>query len=161
VVKLEVNVTAETAQDIEQLFHEQEWESTEGLQILLGMGLGAMRGEDAHSNGEEAKERMAARLMEVEGSLAVLRSHMYEMDKANQSWELSTGAIHKQNAGFIGLINRLKEEIDELKKVNLSQQDEIRSLHSQLDNRADHVAQPDQASQPTGRKGLLAWIRGK
>jgi hypothetical protein len=80
-VKLEITVTAGTAQDIEQLFHEKGWDSTEGLQILLGMGLSAVRGEQVHSQVGEAKERMAARLMEVEGSLAVLGSRMFEMEK--------------------------------------------------------------------------------
>jgi hypothetical protein len=159
VVKLEINVMAETAQDIDDLFREQGWDTTEGLQILLGMGLGAVRGEQVHSKGEEAKERMAAWLIEVEGSLAVLRSRMYEMEKANQSWELSTGAIRKQNIGFIGLINRVKEEINELKKVNLSQQDEIRSLRSQLDTRADQPVQPDQNSNQTGER--KSWVRMK
>lgn len=114
-----------------------------------------------HSKGEEAKKRMAARLMEVEGSLAVLRSRMYEMKKTNQSWKLSTSAIRKQNIGFIGLINRLKEEINELKKVNLSQQDEIRSLRSQLDTRADQPVQPDQNSNQTGERKLWTRMKGK
>ena len=161
-VKLEITVTPETARDIDKLLSEQGWDSTEGLRILLGMGLGAVRGEQARSKDESAKKRMVARLMEVEGSLAVLRSRMFEMEKANQSWELSTGAIRTQNIGFQGLINRQKEEIAELKKVNLSQQDEINSLYSQLDKQAAQPVQPVLLhTNRSEKKSLWARLRRK
>jgi hypothetical protein len=61
----------------------------------------------------------------------------------------------------VGLINRQKEEINELKKVNLSQQEEIKSLCSLLDTRADQAMQTDQSKNQTLQKGLLVRMRGK
>lgn len=128
-VKLKVAVTPETAEDIEKLLREQRWDPAEGLRILIGMGLGAVRGERARMDAD-AQARMVARLMEVEGSLAVLRSRMFETQKADKSWELSIGAIHNQNLGYQGIIDRLREELEILRSENERLLTEIHDLRA-------------------------------
>jgi len=146
-VKVEVYVTAETATDIDELRHEKGWGVDEGLRILLGMGIGAARGEAARFDAE-AQERMIARLAEVEGSLAVLRARMFEMEKANEAWDLSTGAIRQQNLGFQGLINRQKEELDTLKLENARLRAGLESLQAHQPPQADQHAPAKSTSRP-------------
>jgi len=119
--KIEVEVTAETAHDIENLVQEMGWDYAEGIRILLGSGLGAIRAQaalEAHQCQDpdaEPIERMGRRLMEVESSLAVLRFRLFETNRDNEAWNLSTGAIRNENIGLKNLVERQREEINALK----------------------------------------------
>src|SRR3972149_9661782 len=100
-INLEIFVTPETAGDIESLITEKQWEKQEGLRILLGAGLAAIRtrlfDQDEIEDGFDSK--LKSRLMEVEQSLAVLRFQLFEALERNRSWELSSGAIQKAKIG--------------------------------------------------------------
>lgn len=120
-VKLEIEVTPETAKDVEDLLLEGGWQKEECLPIVLGIGMGAVRvqwmTDTVMDDESEPLERMKARLASVEGSLATLRFRMFEMEQTNQAWDLSTGAIRNQNVGFKAIINRQQKELDELKTL--------------------------------------------
>jgi len=124
-ITLKVIVTPETACDVDKLLTEQGWTTAEGLRLLLGVGMAAARVQAAQTEGEDALHCMEERLKDVEGSLAVLRFNMYEMQKANQAWELSTGAIRNQNLGYSALIRRQKDEIEALKSRLAEAQAEV------------------------------------
>jgi len=109
IVKLEIEVTAETFHDLGVLIAEEGWEYDEGLRLVLGAGLGtvrAQRGRQSMQGGEDIDttlDRLMSRLKEVESSLAVTRFRLYEYQQTNQGWELSTGAFRSENLGGRGL----------------------------------------------------------
>jgi hypothetical protein len=136
VIKLEVEVTAETSHDLDVLIAEEGWERDDGLRIILGAGLGAVRsqrfeqarlsGVGAHpgQNIDNENRRFQVRLLKVEQSLAVLRFKLFEAQQANTSWELSTGAIRNENLGLRGTLERQRNELSALN-------DRVRALENE------------------------------
>ena len=161
VVKLEIEVTAETSHDLGVLIAEEGWDYTEGLRIILGAGMAAIRAERAQQaliSGSEAAEhiqRMHKRLVGTESSLAVTRFRLYEALKTIQNWELSSGATRIQNTGYQGLIHRQKEELDELKDRLHRQEEELVKLRLQIQMNPQEA--PPTAEQKKGWKEKLGW----
>ena len=118
-INLEIFVTPETAGDIESLITEKQWEKQEGLRILLGAGLAAIRtrlfDQDEIEDGFDSK--LKSRLMEVEQSLAVLRFQLFEALERNRSWELSSGAIQKAKIGYESIMKSQRQVIEDLRKT--------------------------------------------
>jgi hypothetical protein len=157
--ELKILVTAETARNIDMLIAERGWDPVEGLRILLGLGMAAARTEPASDGNKEGVERMGNRLKEVESSLAVLRFRMFEMQKANQSWELSTGAIRNQNLVFQGVIARQKEELEKLNRLLREKEEELAPLHTQVEQaQAPYCFELAVARH---KKSWFSWLRRK
>jgi hypothetical protein len=93
--------------------------------------------------------------VEVDGSLAVLRSRMVEKEKINESWDLSTGAIRQEDIGFLGLINRQKEELSALKA---DQSRLLAELHALC---GIQTQQPEEQSVPQKPRSIWNRIRRK
>ncbi|MCX8025618.1 MAG: hypothetical protein N3A60_10480 [Thermanaerothrix sp.] len=124
--RLEVWVTHQMAEDLRALLQEEGWTQDEGLRLILGAGMGAVRAAQAEADLEDEAlpeandapptfEAMRQRLIHVEASLAVLRFRLFETQEANRAWNLSTGAIQAENVGLNALVKRQKEEIEALK----------------------------------------------
>ena len=161
-VRLEVEVAPETADDIRKLLAERGWDSAEGLRILFGAGIGALKAlalEDGYSD-ESESERMLRHAAENEQALALLRFRLYETQKANEAWDLSTGAIHNQNAGYKAIIDRQIGELAELKRQLGESKLRIRHLEGMLDHLdSTRTVNPEsQPSSPRWRRWLGALL---
>jgi chromosome segregation ATPase len=167
--KLEVWVTREMAEDLRALLQEEGWTQDEGLRLILGAGMGAVRAAQAEADLEnealpEANdapptfEAMRRRLIHVEASLAVLRFRLFEAQEANRAWNLSTGAIQAENVGLNALVKRQKEDIEALKA-------RLAELEAALRQATSAPAPPAPASEPPsgGGWGRLRrlWPRGR
>ena len=156
-VTFEITVESETAREIEHVMAENGWEQAEGLRLILGSGLGYIKGEktlEAAAAGTmtaEDLQKLVSRMMETESRLAVLRFRAFEMEKANQAWELSTGAIQNERMGLRGVVHRLREENAALKA-------EIERLHAQLP--AQETSAGQQVPAPELHvQGERGWLR--
>lgn len=114
-VKIEALVAEETAKAIDALIAELGYEREEGLRMILGAGLMALRNADLEPDPEVPK-RGRARWLEVERDLAVTHFRLYKALESNRNWELSTGAVLTTNKGLETLVDRLNNEVDELKR---------------------------------------------
>jgi hypothetical protein len=122
-IRLEIEITADQAREIEALIETLEatrgCTRDEGLRMLLGAGLAALRSHLFESQmPEDELARLRKRLLEVEQSLAVTRFRLFEAQEANRSWALSTGAIRNENQALKGLVDRLRGEIAELRRLH-------------------------------------------
>ena len=70
-------------------------------------------------------------ISEAESHLAAIRYRMFELQQANQAWELSTGAVYTEGKALTNLVRRQKEEISELIKRIREQQAEVERLRLQ------------------------------
>ena len=153
----EVTVESETAHEIERVIAENGWERTEGLRLILGSGLGYLQGEKTlkaiESGAMTAQDlhKLVSRLMDTESRLAVLRFRAFELQRANQNWELSTGAIQNDRMGLRGVVQRLREEIAALKAENAQ-------LRAQLPPQEASGESPATTPQPRVQAGL-GWLR--
>jgi hypothetical protein len=109
-----IQVSEETSRDLENLTQEMGWEPEDGLRMVLGAGLMAVRHEQ-ESPSSEAKNKSWLRWLEVEQDLAVTRYRLFREMEANRRWELSTGAVKTQNIAHEKLIENLNKEIDILR----------------------------------------------
>jgi len=157
-VTLEITVAGETAREIERVIAENGWEHAEGLRLLLGSGLGYVKGEkilQAVESGTMTAQDLQAvvsRMMETESRLAVLRFRAFEMGKANQAWELSTGAIQNDRVGLRELAWRLRAEMAALKAEN-------ERLRAQLPAPTTSGESSAPMPQPSGRAQSSGWRR--
>jgi len=138
VVALQVHVTAETARDLQRLIAEKGWELEEGLRIILGTGMGYLRGErvlQAVAIGDKTEEEMRqlmTRLIGTESRLASALFRMQDLEQSNQNWDLSSGAIQTENVALKGVVDRQKKEIRELTAKIEELEQEIQQLRSHL-----------------------------
>lgn len=117
-VKLEILVASETAKDVEDLIKEKGWEREDGLRLLVGAGLMAVRLHPFEDNEDQTLPTEArTRWLKVEGNLAVVGFRLFEALEANRAWELSTGSIRKQNAWLENVLKQKQGEIEEFKKA--------------------------------------------
>ncbi|MCL4561176.1 MAG: hypothetical protein M1281_11235 [Chloroflexi bacterium] len=163
--KLEVHVTEDVANDLYQFISRQGWEYEEGLRLLLGAGMGYLRSSKILSETDpESKEKeihqLIARLVETESRLAATRFRMSELQQANESWELSTGAVNTERVGLSNVVKRQREEIDQLH----AEVDRLKQENAQLMNRVDQQDLSSPGSdpvqlEPTSRhKHLATWL---
>lgn len=110
-----IQVTDQTAKDLEDVIREMGYEREEGLRTILGAGLMAIRHEQA-SPDAATKNKSWLRWLEVEKDLAVTRYRLFREMEANRRWELSTGAVQTQNVGYEQLIKNQNQEIDSLRE---------------------------------------------
>ena len=172
VVKLEIEVTADTSHDLGVLFAEEGWENAEGLRLVIGAGLGtvrarrAMQSMQAGENLDATLDRLMSRLMEVESSLAVTRFRLYEYQQANQGWELSTGAIRRENLGFQGVLERKRNELSALNDRVRALENENTALKSLLGETHEQPAaaltpeKPPSARQHVFKR-IKRWVDSK
>ncbi|NPV77707.1 MAG: hypothetical protein HPY59_15205 [Anaerolineae bacterium] len=104
--------------------------------MILGAGLGFLMGEDF--SGEETDlpkntQQLVTRLVEDEAILASTRFRMFELQQANRNWELSNGAVYKENISLKNLASRHIEEIKGLKEKIKDLENELGGLRSQLE----------------------------
>jgi hypothetical protein len=155
---LEVDVAPETADEIRKLVAARGWEFAEGLRILFGAGIAALKAsalKDQDSS-ESESDRMLRHAAENEQAVALLRYRLYETQKANEAWDLSTGAIHNQNAGFRAIIDRQIGELAEFKRQLRDRELEVQGLRARLgDQGADGGVEPETPAATPRRKGLL------
>lgn len=115
-VRLEILVDADTARDIRTTIADRGWEYAEGLRLLMSNGLAYTKGErilkavESGALSKDELERTLSRMMETESRLAALRFRAFEIQRANQAWELSTGAIRNENLGLLAVVERLRDE---------------------------------------------------
>jgi hypothetical protein len=114
-VKIETLVAEETSKSIDALIAELGYEREEGLRMILGAGLMALRNANLEPDPDVPK-RGRARWLEVERDLAVTHFRLYKALEANRNWELSTGAVLTSNEGLETLVDSLNKEVDDLKK---------------------------------------------
>jgi len=133
---LEIQVTIETDKDIKTFIEEQGWDEPEGLRIILGAGLGYLRGKPFLGYVEETglfqdPKQLVILLAKAEASLASMRFRMFELQQMNNHWELSNGAVFQENIGLKNLTNRHIEEINNLHSKVSFLQAELTNLRSQ------------------------------
>ena len=157
VVTFEITVASATAREVERVIAENGWERTEGLCLILGSGLGYLQGEKTlkaiESGAMTAQDlhKLVPRMMETKSRLAVLRFRAFELERSNQNWELSTGAIQNERMGLRGVVHRLREEIAALKAENAQ-------LRRQLPAQETSSQSPAATPQPRVQAGL-GWLR--
>ncbi len=157
-VTFEITVESETAREIERVIAENGWERAEGLRLLLGSGLGYVRGEkilqavESGAMTAQDLQTVVSRMMETESRLAVLRFRAFELEQANQNWELSTGAIQNERIGLRGVVKRLREEIAALKMEN-------EQLRAQLPAQETTGQSPAPSAQVADRAQGSGWLR--
>jgi hypothetical protein len=163
VVRLEVEVAPETAAEIRKLIAARGWDFTEGLRILFGAGIGALKAsalkdQDLH---ESESDRMLRHAAENEQAVALLRYRLYETQKANEAWDLSTGAIHNQNAGFRAIIDRQIGELTGLKRQLYDSEFEVQQLRAKLGDQetANAADLEPQAETPRWKSLLMGLFR--
>lgn len=120
VVNVEVQLTADQARDLEAtieiLVARRDCNRDEALRMVIGAGLAAIHTSlYDETSSEDDLARLKRRLLEVEQSLAVTRFRLFEAQEAARAWDLSTGAIFTENRALKGLVDRLREEIAELR----------------------------------------------
>ena len=156
-VTLEITVASATAREIERVMVENGWERAEGLRLILGSGLGYLQGEktlkaiEAGAMTAQDLHKLVSRMMDTESRLAVLRFRAFELQRANQNWELSTGAIQNERMGLRGVVHRLREEIAALKAENAQ-------LRRQLPAQETSGGSPATTPQPRVPAGH-SWLR--
>jgi len=157
-VTFEITVASATAREIERVIAENGWERAEGLRLLLGSGLGYVKGEkilqavESGTMTAQDLQTVVSRMMETESRLAVLRFRAFEMEKANQAWELSTGAIQNDRVGLRELAWHLRDEIAALKAEN-------ERLRAQLPAPAASGESLAPMPQPSGFAQSSGWRR--
>lgn len=112
--KLELKISDTLFQQIEQLFAENKWSMDEGLQLLLGAGYSffTTKSEDESDKSENRSRYLIQRLMAAESELASLRFRVYELSESNRNWNLTQGAVEKENIALKNLINQLRQKND-------------------------------------------------
>ncbi|MCJ7519213.1 MAG: hypothetical protein MUO42_06025, partial [Anaerolineaceae bacterium] len=88
--------------------------------IIPGAGYGYLMGnpelnEDKQTDFPRNSDELIERLVKAEAIPASIRYHIYEIQQANNNWELSTGAVQKENAGLRNIAKRRLEEVDGLR----------------------------------------------
>lgn len=157
-VTFEITVEAETAREIERVIAENGWEQAEGLRLILGSGLGYITGEKtlqavaAGTMTAQDLETIVSRMIETESRLAVLRFRAFELERDNQAWELSTGAIQNDRVGLRELAWRLREEIAALKMEN-------ERLRAQLPAQETTGQAPAPSAQGADHAQGSGWLR--
>ncbi len=163
VVKLEIEVTSETARDLGMLILEKGWEYEDGLRMILGAGLGCLRMESAiqgkalGQSEDETLKPIRQRLIGTEARLAAIRYQLYVAQQKNEAWELSTGAIEKKSYNVEIVAQRQRQEIAALKERVRQQQEEIDRLRTQLESARSGLEQPSQGETPPPRRHF--WKR--
>jgi hypothetical protein len=133
---IEIQLTQQTLEDILALIHSEGWEEQEGLRIILGAGLGYLRVKTLPENEKENglpknQQQLVSRLVEAESLLAAMRFRMFELQNANKNWELSNGAVFKENIGLKNLASRHIAEIRVLKATIINLEAEVVELKNQ------------------------------
>lgn len=131
---LKIKVTSETLSELLSLINIKGWEVGEGLRIILGAGYGYIFGHsDLESEKQEGlpktSEQLLDRLIKAEARLGSLRYRTYEIQQANSNWELSSGAIYRENVGLQNVAKKRLEEVDKLRLKVKRLEDEIEKLN--------------------------------
>jgi len=164
-VAVEISILNDTYQDMLRLIADKQWDTAEGMQSLLLSGYGYELGSLSLHADSEAQEEIARRLAELEAVAAVMRFQTYAYLKGNQTLNMHVVALERQNAGLMGLVERLRSEITTLQCEN----EELRrhagspppaDRHDTVPDEPPSVAgQPPADSASSGRwSGLLSRV---
>ena len=158
-VRLEIYVTPEMASELEELISEHLWEQADGLRILLGAGMGAVKAQSiAKSDGQTESEtitRLSQQLIRTESRLASTRFQLAEVKELNQRWELSAGSVYSSGATFEKIVLDQRTEIGELKARLAEQQKEIEHLHAAVET----GPKKNEASESPGGPKKKGWLK--
>lgn len=130
---LKVKVTSETLEELLSLIKEKGWGKEDGFRIILGAGYGYLLGNPNIKDNKQTglpknSEQIIERLVKAEARLGSIRYRAYETQQANITWELSTGAVHKENIGLRNIAKRRLKEMDDLRSRLIIFEDENESL---------------------------------
>ena len=144
---LKVKVTSETLSDLLSLIKEKGWEVEEGFRIILGAGYGYLFAKPILNDGNQAgfpqnTEQLVERLVKAEARLGSMRYRAYEIQQANSSWELSAGAVHKENTGLRNIAKRRLEEVDDLRIKVIKLTEENADLRKKVNEYEGRINQP-------------------
>ncbi len=162
-VPVEIIVTQETFDDLNNYIDEKGIDRDEGYLLILGAGLGYLRvnsleeENDSPIAGEVDKERLIKRLIRTESSLAVTRYRMFELQNANQNWKLSSGAIYAENEGLRALAKRHADEISDLRNQILIKDSALKQYQAQQEKltKKSHPTEP----LPKWKEQILKLLR--
>ena len=71
--------------------------------------------EDKQNGFPRNSDELVERLVKAEARPVSIRYYIYEIQQANNNWELFTGAVQKENAGLRNIAKRRLEEVDGLR----------------------------------------------
>ncbi|BCY17254.1 hypothetical protein hrd7_11030 [Leptolinea sp. HRD-7] len=109
--KIEINISDDTREKIVLLMNERGWDWEEGLRLILGAGLGFYLAQNPiNGEGENSHTNLIRQYMSAESELASLRFKVYELSESNRNWNLTQGAIEKENIALKNLVEQLREK---------------------------------------------------
>ncbi|NMB58543.1 MAG: hypothetical protein GYA12_05190 [Chloroflexi bacterium] len=109
--KIEINISDDTREKIVLLMNERGWDWEEGLRLILGAGLGFYLAQNPiNGEGENSHTKLIRQYMSAESELASLRFKVYELSESNRNWNLTQGAIEKENIALKNLVEQLREK---------------------------------------------------
>ncbi len=112
----EIQLDEHTFRQLETYKSRKNISTNEALIYLITRGLMAINAEAAVEIPDHEQADYQKLYMQNEAELGVLRYKMFTQLESNRNWSLSTGAIENENTAMKGVIKRLREEIEALKK---------------------------------------------
>lgn len=109
-VDIVIKVLKETYVDILAAIEHNGWEVEEGLRIILTLGLGYTQGQRLLQAGDEERNRLIERLMDLESVAAVMKFRAFSFMRDNQVLDMQMGALRNTILGLEALAQQLREE---------------------------------------------------
>ena len=143
-VSITMFITAEMAAQIKALAEQQGWPEADAYVATLASGIGAFKEARARDLLEEDSETardeldlLVKRMRQMETQYAVMKFRTWHFLQAYQASAMSQGALENRATGLALVVDRLREENEQLKK-------RIRELETQSPVAAD----PSRSSRP-------------
>lgn len=156
--RLTLRVAPQTYDDLAELIGVRGWQWEDGLRTILAAGLGYLRAnclpEEPPSGMPQDAAALTARLVQAESQLAAMRYRLFEVQQANSDWEISSGAVYRENVGLKNLTQRHREEIRRLQAETARLRDALAQQHT-----APQDEQPAQPQRSTLWQRLRKFLR--
>jgi hypothetical protein len=108
--KIEINKSDDTREKIVLLMNERGGIGRR-IAINFGAGLGFYLAQNPiNGEGENSHTKLIRQYMSAESELASLRFKVYELSESNRNWNLTQGAIEKENIALKNLVEQLREK---------------------------------------------------
>ena len=132
-----IEVTDDTLDDLKQIIQTRWWDFNEGLQRILGAGIGALLAEETaeSSTAESRIGLLSQRLVRSEGKLAGERFELSGMRQTAKRLELSNNALHEATSMLAATVGRQNEELAKLKTQLMRREREIALLSKKKKSR--------------------------
>lgn len=136
-VQITMQITAEMAEQIKALAAARRWPEADAYVAMLASGIGALK--EARARELLADDSQAARdeldllvkqMRQMETQYAVMKFRTWNFLQAYQASAMSTGALQNRATGLALVVDRLREENEQLQK-------RIRELESRSPGAAD------------------------